>query len=161
LRYLFAYPRSRTWNRPAGAAGERTGCRLAAAAAGIFKNMAVLGWLWLASPFVVIGVILHDPELLALVSAHHRRCQIAGWTGAAIMLLGVTVVPGVLGSLMFVFGTPASGLAVWARGDDGDGGGEPAPDVPPVDWGDLERSFWGYVRGRSGRPPRPRTPFHG
>jgi hypothetical protein len=155
---VFAYPRSRTWNRgrPAGFI-----LRLAVASAGIFKNMAVLGWLWLASPFAVIAVISHDPELLALVSAHHRRCQAAGWTGVAIMLLGVTVAPGVLGSIMFVFGTPMAGLAVWARGDDGDGGGEWPPDVPPIDWGDFERSFWAYVRGRSGPPPRPRTPSPG
>jgi hypothetical protein len=120
--------------------------------------MALLGWLWLASPFAVIALISHDPELLALVSAHHGRCRVAGWTGAAIMLIGVAVVPGALGSIMYVIGTPVVGLAVWTRGDGGDGGCEPPSDVPPIDWGEFERSFWAYVRGRSGRPRRPPTP---
>jgi hypothetical protein len=123
--------------------------------------MALLGWLWLASPFVVIALISHDPELLALVCAHHGRCQVLGWTGAAIMLLGVALVPGPVGSVMFVIGTPLVGLAVWARGDDGDDGGERPPDVPPIDWGEFERSFWAYVRGRGGRSGRPRTPSAG
>jgi hypothetical protein len=120
--------------------------------------MALLGWLWLASPFAVIALILHDPQLLALVSKHHARCQAAGWIGAAIMLLGVTVVPGTLGAVMFVIGTPLAGLAVWARRDDGDDGGEQPPDVPPIDWGEFERSFWAHVRRRSGPPARPRSP---
>jgi hypothetical protein len=119
--------------------------------------MALLGWLWLASPFAVIALISHDPELLALVGAHHRRCQAAGWTGAAIMVLGVTLVPGPVGSIMFVIGAPLCGLVVWARGDDDDDGGEPPPDVPPILWDQFERSFWAYVRG-GGRSGRPRTP---
>ena len=121
--------------------------------------MALLGWLWLASPYAVIALISRDTRLLALVTAHHRRCQAGGWTGAAIMLLGVTLVPGALGSIMFVIGTPVAGLAVWTRDDDGgDDGGDQPPDVPPIDWSEFERSFWAHVRGRSGPPRRPRTP---
>ena len=67
--------------------------------------MGLLGWLWLVSPFAVIALISHDPELLALVSAHHRRCRAVGWTGAAIMLLGVTLIPGPIGSLLFNAGS--------------------------------------------------------
>jgi hypothetical protein len=120
--------------------------------------VTLLGWLWLVSPFIVIAVIAHDPELLALVSAHHRRCQLAGAAGAAIMLLGVMVVPGPFGTLMFVIGTPMAGLVVWTRRDDGGGGEEPPPDVPPIDWDEFERSFWSHVRRRGGPPRRPRTP---
>jgi hypothetical protein len=120
--------------------------------------MALLGWLWLASPFAVIALISHDRQLLALVSEHHARCQAAGWTGAATMLLGVTLVPGTLGTIMFLIGTPLAGLAVWGRGDDDDDGGERPPDVPPIDWGEFERSFWAHVRAPSGPPQRPRAP---
>jgi hypothetical protein len=121
--------------------------------------MPLLGWLWLASPFALIGLISHDPHLLALVSKHHRRCQVIGWSGAAIMLLGVMLVSGAAGDLMFIIGTPLVGLAVWACGDDGDGG-EPS-DVPPIDWDDFERSFWAHVRRRGGPPRRPRAPSAG
>jgi hypothetical protein len=120
--------------------------------------VTLLGWLWLVSPFIVIAMISHDPELLALVSTHHRRCQLAGLAGAAIMLLGVAVVPGPFGALMFVIGTPAVGLTVWTRRDDGGGGDEPPPDVPPIDWDEFERSFWAHVRRRGGPPRRPRAP---
>jgi hypothetical protein len=119
--------------------------------------MTLLGWLWLASPFAVIGLISHDPELLALVSTHYERCRAVGWTGVALMLLGVMLVHGLLGSMMFLVGTPLAGLAVWGRRDDGDDGGEPPPDVPPINWGEFERSFWANVR-RRGRSGGPRIP---
>jgi hypothetical protein len=120
--------------------------------------MTLLGWLWLASPFAVIGLISHDPELLALVSAHHARCQAVGWTGVAMMLIGVTLIHGPVGAIMFFVGTPLAGLAVWGRGDDGEDGGESPPDVPPVNWGEFERSFWAYVRRRGGGSRHPRVP---
>lgn len=118
--------------------------------------MGLLGWLWLVSPFVVIGLISQDPELLALVGEHHQRCRVVGWTGATMMLLGVTLVPGVVGVLMFVIGTPLAGLAVWGHRDDGNHGGDSPPDVPPFDWDAFERGFRAYVRrhGRSRRRPR-------
>lgn len=120
--------------------------------------MALVGWLWLGSPFVVIGVISHDRRLLTQVAAHHTECLTVGWAGAAMMLLGVTVLPDPIGTAMFWVGTPLSGLAVWLRrGGDDDGGGDD-PDVPPVDWGEFERSFWAYVRRRGRTPRRPRTP---
>lgn len=122
--------------------------------------MALLGWLWLASPFVLIGMIGRDPELRQLVALHHRRCTIIGWSGIGMMLLGAIVVPGWVGSVMFALGTPLGGLAVWARGD-GDDGGEESPDVPPIDWDQFERSFWAHVRRRGTRPRRPRTPSAG
>jgi hypothetical protein len=118
--------------------------------------MALLGWLWLATPFTLIGVISHDPRLLGLVSKHHKRCRRVGWAGAATMLLGVMLVPGPIGASMFVIGTPVTGLIVWARGDDGDDGGDDPPDVPPIDWDQFERSFRAYARRR--RPRRPRAP---
>ena len=120
--------------------------------------MTLLGWLWLASPFAVIGVISHDRRLLAQVAAHHTGCMAAGWSGVAMMVLGVTVVPDPLGTAMFWVGTPRAGLAVWLRRDDGGGGGDDEPDVPPVDWDEFERSFWAHVRRRGGTPRRPRTP---
>ena len=120
--------------------------------------MTLVGWLWLASPFVVRTVIPHDRRLLAQVAAHHTACLIIGWTGGVMMLLGVTLVPEPLGGVMFWVGTPLAGLAVWLCRDGGDGGGPDEPDVPPVDWDQLERSFWAHVR-RGGRAPRrPRTP---
>jgi hypothetical protein len=126
--------------------------------------MALLGWLWLASPFAVIGLIARDRGLLALISAHHGRCQAIGWTGTAMMLLGVAFIQGAFGTILFFLGTPLAGLAVWGlpgggdRGDDGadgngggDGGdgGDGPPGLPPVDWDEFERSFWGHVHGRS------------
>jgi len=120
--------------------------------------MSLLGWLWLASPFALIGLISHDPELLALVGEHHKGCRVVGWTGAAMMLLGVTVVPGVVGLLMFAIGTPSAGLAVWGHRDDGDDGGDSPPDFPPFDWDAFERGFHAYVRRRGRSSRRPRTP---
>ena len=120
--------------------------------------MALVGWLWLGSPFVVITVISYDPRLLAQVAAHHTECMIIGWTGVATMLLGVTLVPEPLASVMFWVGTPMAGLAVWLRRDGGDGGGGDEPDLPPVDWDEFERSFWVHVRRGRRSPRRPRTP---
>jgi hypothetical protein len=120
--------------------------------------MTLLGWVWLLSPFVVIAVISHDPELLALVAAHHKRCRAVGWTGVAIMLLGVALIPSAVGSIMFLLGTPLAGLVVWVIRDDGDDGDGSPPDMPPINWGEFERSFWAYVRGRNGRSRHPRIP---
>ena len=120
--------------------------------------MALVAWLWLASPFGLIGLISRDRELLAVVSAHHRRCRVIGVGGATIMLLGVTVVPGTLGWMMFLIGTPLAGLIVWGLGDEGeDGGGGPPPNGPPIDWGEFERSFRSYARRRGDGSPRPRV----
>ena len=126
-------------------------------ALGDLNRVTLLGWLWLASPFAVIGVISHDARLRAQVATHHTKCLTAGWCGVAMMVLGVTVLPGVLGAATFWIGTPLAGLAVWLRRDDGGGGEGDDPDVPPVDWDEFERSFWAHVR-RRGNPRRPRTP---
>jgi hypothetical protein len=120
--------------------------------------MALLGWLWLASPFIVIGVISRDPELLALVSLHHRRCTTAGWIGVGMMVLGAALISGVVGAILFLFGTPLAGLAVWGLRDDGHEDDEQGPDTPPIDWGEFERSFWAYARRR---PRHPRVPSAG
>ncbi len=113
--------------------------------------------MWLASPFVVIAVISHDRRLLRQIALHHTGCLMAGWTGVAMMCLGVALLPGLLGTLMYWVGTPLAGLAVWLRRDDGGGGGGGEPDVPPIDWDEFERSFWAHVR-RGRTPRRPRTP---
>lgn len=120
--------------------------------------MALLGWLWLGSPFVVIAVISHDRRLLGHVAAHQTGCLAAGWTGVVMMCLGVAVLPSLIGEVMFWVGTPLAGLAVWLRRDGGDDGGGDDPDVPPIDWGEFERSFWAHVRRRDRGPRRPRTP---
>ena len=120
--------------------------------------MTLVGWLWLASPFVLITVISHDHSLLARVAAHHTECMVIGWSGVAMMLLGVMVVPDPLGPVMFWIGTPLAGLAVWLRRDGDDGGGGEDPDVPPVDWDEFERSFRAHVRRRGRTPHRPRAP---
>ena len=122
--------------------------------------MALLGWLWLGSPFVVIALISHDRRLLARVAAHHTRCLAAGWTGVTMMCLGVALMPAPIGTAMFWVGTPLAGLAVWLRRDDGGGGGGggEGPDLPPVDWDEFERSFRAHVRGPDRSPRGPRTP---
>jgi hypothetical protein len=120
--------------------------------------VALLGWLWLGSPFVVIAVISHDRRLLGLVAAHHTACVAAGWTGVVMMCLGVTLMPAPLGSAMFWLGTPMAGLAVWLRRDDDGGDDGRGPDGPPVDWDELERSFRPPGRRRDRSPRRPRTP---
>jgi hypothetical protein len=121
-------------------------------------GVALLGWLWLGSPFVVIALISHDQRLLGLIAAHQTRCLAAGWTGVAMMCLGVALMPTALGATMFWVGTPLAGLAVWRRRDEGDGPGGDDPDVPPVDWDEFERSFWAHVRRRGPMSRRPRSP---
>lgn len=118
-----------------------------------------LGWLWLLSPFAVIALISHDAVVRNWVAAHYDGCRVAGWVGVVTMFAGAALGSALLGTLMFVFGTPLVGLVVWLRDDGGDEGGwgDPDPDVPPIDWDEFERSFWGHVR--RGRLPRaPRTP---
>ena len=115
--------------------------------------MSVLGWLWLLSPFVLIGVISHDSNMRGLISAYPARCQAIGVCGAVAMIFGATLVPGMAGSMLFGVGTPLVGLLVWTPGDDGGGGGGDDEDPPPG-WDDFERSFWVHVR----RSRRPRVP---
>jgi hypothetical protein len=104
-----------------------------------------LGWLWLASPFVVIALIAHDRPLQTWVATRYAACRVAGWVGAAMMFLGAALGSDLVGSLMFALGTPLVGLIVFRRDEGNDGGGcggdDPGPDVPPVDWDELERSF--------------------
>ena len=116
-----------------------------------------LGWLWLASPFVLIAVISRDSNMRQLIASHHVRCRAIGSAGVAAMFVGVALLPDELGSMLFGVGTPLTGLLVWTRRDDGDDGGEEGrPNDLPPDWGEFERSFWAYVRGgkRSSGPPR-------
>jgi hypothetical protein len=122
------------------------------------QTMALLGWLWLASPFVVIVLINRDQQLQRMVVSQYARCRAVGLAGAALMVVGSALVPTTFGKIMFVFGTPLTGLVVFRCRDDGGGGdeGEGDPDVPPVDWDEFERSFRAHVRGRP--PRRPRAP---
>lgn len=120
--------------------------------------MSLVGWLWLASPFLLILAIVHDPNMRDLVSVHYKRCRAIGWTGVVAMFLGVAVVPDPAGMLLFGIGTPLTGLIVWMRRDDGDDGGEEGPDEVPPNWGEFERSFWDYVARRHRPSSRPRTP---
>jgi hypothetical protein len=118
-----------------------------------------LGWLWLLSPFVVIALVAHDAELRKWVTTHYDGCRVAGWMGVAMMFAGAGLASALIGTLMFVFGTPLVGLIAFLRpdGEDEGGGGNGDPHVPPIDWDEFERSFWGHVR--RGRLPRlPRTP---
>lgn len=117
-----------------------------------------LGWLWLASPFVLIAVISRDPRMRELIAIHNRRCRAIGSAGVAAMFLGVALLPDELGSMLFGIGTPLTGLLVWTRRKGGDDGGEEGPEDLPPDWGDFERSFWAYVRRRNRAPSRPRAP---
>jgi hypothetical protein len=119
--------------------------------------MALLGWLWLGTPFAVIGLISQNEQLRTLVAVHYTRCRAAGWTGVLMMCLGAVIMPDTLGTMMFFIGAPLSGLAVWLRNDGWDDGGE-SSDLPPFDWDAFERSFWAYVRGQRRHPTRPRTP---
>jgi hypothetical protein len=120
--------------------------------------VALCGWLWLASPFVVIAIISHDRALLELVAVHHRRCLAIGWAGAASMVLGATIVPGAVGTALYYLGAPLAGLVVWLRGDDGGDDGDEESDVPPFDWDAFERSFRAHVRRGARAPRKPRAP---
>jgi hypothetical protein len=120
--------------------------------------MALFEWLWLFSPFLVIGAIALEPRLLKLVGRHHTVCRRAGWCGLGMLLLAVCGVSGWIGQVMFLVGTPLVGLAVWRLPDDRNDGGEDAPAVvPPFDWDDFERAFRAHVR-TGHRPQRPRSP---
>src|SRR5579884_2473824 len=112
--------------------------------------MALLGWLWLGSPFAVIAVIRRDLRLQSLVAAHLGWCHTAGCTGALMMVLGVLLIPSALGTALFAVGTPLVGLAVWQRGNRDDDGHEDEPDPPPFDWDEFERAFWAHVRRSTG-----------
>lgn len=116
--------------------------------------MALLEWLWLASPFALIALISHDQRVQRLVSSHYAQCRVLGLSGAAMMVLGGILFATTLGKAMFVLGAPLTGLVVFLLRDDGDEGHEDEPDVPPVDWDEFERSFRAHVRGRSSRGPR-------
>lgn len=122
------------------------------------QAMTLLGWLWLGSPFVVIAVVLHHPDLQRTVADNLPQCRAAGCVGAVMMFLGAGVVPGAFGAAMFALGTPLVGLIAFLRRDDGDDGGEEAPDQPPVDWDEFEQSFWTHVRRGRQPPRRPRSP---
>ena len=74
------------------------------------------------------------------------------------MFLGVALLPDELGSMLFGIGTPLTGLLVWTRRDDGDDGGDEEPQDLPPDWGEFERSFRAYERGRNRPPGRPQVP---
>jgi hypothetical protein len=116
--------------------------------------MALLGWLWLVSPFVLIAVIAHDRELQTAVAERLPQVRAVGAAGALMMFLGAMVVPGAVGATMYALGTPLVGLLVFLRRDERDEGGEDGPDEPPPDWDEFERSFWAHVRRRR----RPRSP---
>ena len=95
---------------------------------------------------------LPEVDRVEVVAVDDRRHTHAGVTGARPPPL-VIVVPGLLGTFLFILGTPLAGLAVWLRGDEDDGDDD-GDDPPPVDWGEFEGAFWTYVRSRR----RPRTP---
>ncbi|HTX30776.1 MAG TPA: hypothetical protein VMD09_05290 [Solirubrobacteraceae bacterium] len=120
--------------------------------------MALLGWLWLISPFALIGLISHDSELQRGVATHLTQARVAGCLGAVMMFLGASVIPGALGATMYALGTPLTGLLAFIRRDDRDDGGEDAPDDPPVDWDEFERSFRTHARRQPSSPRRPRSP---
>jgi hypothetical protein len=120
--------------------------------------MALLGWLWLVSPFVLIAVISHDPDLQRVVTQNLGQARVAGCIGAVMMFLGAVVVPGAFGATMFALGTPLVGLLAFISDDGRDDGGEDEPDGPPPDWDDFERSFRAHVRRRQRSPRRPRSP---
>jgi hypothetical protein len=120
--------------------------------------MALLGWLWLGSPFVLIAVIAHDRELQKGIANNLGQARAAGCLGALTMVLGAVVASGALGATMYALGTPFVGLLAFTRRDDDDGGGEDGPEEPPRDWDDFERLFWAYVRRRQRQPRRPRSP---
>jgi uncharacterized membrane protein YedE/YeeE len=118
--------------------------------------MALLAWLWLASPFLVIAAIARDDRLLRLVAIHYEWCRAAGLLGVLLLCMGALLIPSLLGTVLFAVGAPLVGLVVWLRRDDGGGGDSDAPDPPP-NWDDFERAFWRYVDG-GGRPRGPRAP---
>lgn len=120
--------------------------------------MSLLGWLWLATPFILIGVISHDRNMRELIAEHRWRCHAIGWAGVAAMYIGVAVLPGAAGTMLYGIGAPLSGLIVWTSRDGRDDGGEKHPDGIPPDWDDFERSFRDYVMRRSRGPRRPRAP---
>lgn len=115
--------------------------------------MALLGWLWLVSPFLLIAVISHDRDLQRAIADNLGQARVAGGLGALMMCLGAGVVPGAIGATMYALGTPFVGLLAFIRRDDGDDGSEDEPGGPPVDWDELERSFRTQVR-----PPGPGGP---
>lgn len=120
--------------------------------------MALLGWLWLVSPFVLIAIIVHDRELQRAVASNLPQVRAAGSLGALMMFLGVMIVPDAIGATMYAIGTPLVGLLVFLRRDNRDDGGEEGPDEPPPDWDDFERAFRAHVLRRQTQPRRPRSP---
>lgn len=108
---------------------------------------------WLLSPFFAGALIGRSTRALDLVSRRLGVCLAVGWTGVALLVWGATALGGLLGTLAFIVGGPAAGLAFWGRR----GEGPPRePDVRGPDEWDWER-FARDLRSYTDKAPPARS----
>jgi hypothetical protein len=99
---------------------------------------------WLLSPFVAGALIGRSSRALDLVSRRLGVCLGVGWIGVALLVWGATALGGLGGTLAFIVGGPAAGLAFWGRRGDGPPR-EPDERGPDEwDWERFERDLQGY-----------------
>jgi hypothetical protein len=100
---------------------------------------------WLLSPFVAGMLIGRSTRALDLVARRLRVCLGIGWAGVVLLVWGATALGGLLGTLAFVIGGPAAGLAFWGRRGEGPPR-EPDEGAPDEwDWERFERDLRGYT----------------
>jgi len=99
---------------------------------------------WLLSPFVAGMLIGRSTRALDLVSRRLGVCLGIGWAGVALLVWGATALGGLWGTLAFIIGGPAAGLAFWGRRGEGPPR-EPDERGPDGwDWERFERDLQSY-----------------
>jgi len=103
---------------------------------------------WLLTPFIAGGLIGRSTRALDLVARRLGVCLGVGWVGVALLVWGATALGGLWGTMAFLVGGPAAGLAFWGRRDEGPRPepGEGGPDE--WDWERFERDLRRYTADR-------------
>ncbi|HEX8857443.1 MAG TPA: hypothetical protein VF752_17760 [Thermoleophilaceae bacterium] len=122
--------------------------------------MQALPILWLATPFITGVCIASSHAARRFTGRHYVGCLLAGWAGVTLLLAAAFLLDGPIGTAALIAGGPLAGLSFWLprRGNDEDGGDEPAdepsPTPPDGDWDRFLSDFWTYVDHRR-RPSSP------
>src|SRR5689334_17112578 len=98
--------------------------------------MNVIALVWLVCLFVLMGLVAQHRGALALLMRVYPAGLAIGLAGALGMVLGVSVVGGHVGAILYFVGAPLCGLAAFSPrrrddGDDGGGDGGGGGDDPP------------------------------
>jgi hypothetical protein len=118
---------------------------------------------WLLSPFVAGMLIGRSTAALDLVERRLRVCLGIGWAGVALLMWGATALGGLWGTLAFVVGGPAAGLAFWGRRGEGPPREPDGRGPAEWDWERFARDLQSYTDNARPAPSsvaaiRPRAP---